>query len=609
MVSDCKNPQLVSFKPTRPSAIAEEGSECPQDRPEDMDQRRAAVWSSRVRMCGALESEVVGLRSQVAELQRQTEDEILARQAAVTAKERAEENIEAVERQRQEVVVTMNNMSSAFREHNMALEQENSRLAAEVARLNAERGPSSASASGSEGVLRAALAGFSTGVGACSLEELRNAIGSVTALLEEARRELSAREHRERRAAYERLYEALESEDEESLVAAMAEARRNDVDEVDIDKAAAKLEVLRTLTAEEREARKEHRRITDAKRRAFVLVKNDDPISLEKLLQGLGGDVDWKAWRDHSGRTLILCARMHAASQVIQYLERLRGQPTTSPRFVPAPDPAAVSATCRESPAPGSGAPEGTNERGKHEQSAGAILPGVLPRHGDRAGGFSSGHWSSLSTMDPETPTAKSEPDSSSRCLERSCGSSKPSFCEGHAGERPLLDGRCLPADGALDASTTGVAAWRSVARGASMSPKAPEAVDDEELMWRQAGFRAVVQNDTAKLQEVLGKVPQEVWSTWQNKAGKDLITLAQERGSSAAYAVMARAMGLIQERKHAKLEAGDSLWVMVPGDMQPRRATAVKAASEDDEEVLVEYWDGDAPPCRVPHVLVSKLS
>jgi len=215
-----------------------------------------------------------------------------------------------------------------------------------------------------------------------------------------------------------------------------------------------------------------------------------------------------------------------------------------------------------------------------------------------------------------ESPvTTRSETDSS-RCGEPERSSSKISLHEGRVDEAPL------PFAGAPNSTSTSA----NFAPDAKARPPTPQAAaakkdvprnlvpesglsDAAELAWRQASFRAVVQNDITKLQEVLSEVPQEVWQAWENKAGKDLITLAQERGSSSAYAVLARAMGLLQERKHSKLEAGDSLWVMVPGEVQPRRATAVKGASEDDEDVLVEFWDGDAPASRVPHVLVSKLT
>jgi len=60
------------------------------------------------------------------------------------------------------------------------------------------------------------------------------------------------------------------------------------------------------------------------------------------------------------------------------------------------------------------------------------------------------------------------------------------------------------------------------------------------------------VQNDAGSLADLLAGVPVEVWSRWQNKAGKDLVSLSQERGSSAAYAVLVRALGIVQERRQA---------------------------------------------------------
>lgn len=90
-------------------------------------------------------------------------------------------------------------------------------------------------------------------------------------------------------------------------------------------------------------------------------------------------------------------------------------------------------------------------------------------------------------------------------------------------------------------------------------------------------------------------------------EAGKDLISLSQERGASLAYSALARALGVLVERKHSSLEHGAAVWIHEPGEMQPRRATVARAARADAREVLVEFWDGDAPEMWVQRALVSK--
>ena len=80
-----------------------------------------------------------------------------------------------------------------------------------------------------------------------------------------------------------------------------------------------------------------------------------------------------------------------------------------------------------------------------------------------------------------------------------------------------------------------------------------------EEEKLKARALRAVVQDDFVTLGEVLNLAPVEKWSKWENKAGKDLLTLSQERGSSSAYSALARALGLNLSRLSTKLRASAS--------------------------------------------------
>merc|ERR1712110_1140451 len=105
------------------------------------------------------------------------------------------------------------------------------------------------------------------------------------------------------------------------------------------------------------------------------------------------------------------------------------------------------------------------------------------------------------------------------------------------------------------------------------------------------------VKDDPVELLSVLEKVPLEIWSNWTNKAGKDMLTLSQERGSSFAYSAVAKALGLVQEMKRDTFEEREAVWIFKQGDVQPLRATVMEDTPEEAEQILVEYWDGDAPP------------
>merc|ERR1711963_1338431 len=109
-----------------------------------------------------------------------------------------------------------------------------------------------------------------------SNEQLQVAIAAVEALLTEAKREQSARQLREQRAAYERLHTAETQGDEHLLAEAIAEARRTCIDDEDIGRAEERLHQLRSLTDEQKAAKVAKELEAQRKARAFLLVKKDD---------------------------------------------------------------------------------------------------------------------------------------------------------------------------------------------------------------------------------------------------------------------------------------------------------------------------------------------
>jgi hypothetical protein len=143
------------------------------------------------------------------------------------------------------------------------------------------------------------------------------------------------------------------------------------------------------------------------------------------------------------------------------------------------------------------------------------------------------------------------------------------------------------------------------------------EASADEETMERVPegdeaelkvqAMRAVVGDDTKSLAEVLERLPVDIWSTWQNKAGRDLLTLSQERGSYSAYSLLARHLGLLKEAIREAFEDRENVWVIVKGELQPRRATVLRNATEEADSILVEFWDGYEPPIEVERCFVMK--
>ncbi|CAE8620864.1 unnamed protein product [Polarella glacialis] len=131
---------------------------------------------------------------------------------------------------------------------------------------------------------------------------------------------------------------------------------------------------------------------------------------------------------------------------------------------------------------------------------------------------------------------------------------------------------------------------------------------EEEQAELKVKAFRNVVQDDMVALGEILDRLSVDVWSTWQNKAGKDLLTLSEERGSSGAYSVLAKRLGLVQERQRESFEERESVWIFLQGEVQPLRATVLEDTPEEADDVLVEYWDGDAPATRMDKCMVRKM-
>lgn len=135
-----------------------------------------------------------------------------------------------------------------------------------------------------------------------------------------------------------------------------------------------------------------------------------------------------------------------------------------------------------------------------------------------------------------------------------------------------------------------------------------PEISETEVEKLKAQALRAVVQDDCPSLAEVLKLVRRSVWSRWENKAGKDLLTLSQERGSSMAYSMLAKSLGMVKEVKREFYEERQTVWVFVNGDIQPRRATVMEDTPEECDDVLLEFWDGNDPPERVERCLIRAM-
>lgn len=424
-----------------------------------------------------------------------------------------------------------------LKKENAELKEAPKKLEQQLQELRAEREASQASPSaggGSESRLRSVMTS-----GKATVDELRSAIASVEAVLDEARRELDRKQLRERRAAFEHLYHAIDKADEDMLEQAIQAAQAADVDDEDILKAQNKLLELQMMSPEERAARAARQRQTQQKKDAFQMVKKDDAEGLAALLDHLEEGVSWEDWRDYAGRTLVRCAA------------DLR-----------APNAQVVIA-----------------ERAKAKRNSGAFLRQQTP---PREAALLSTPPGAISGADSEVPR-KSPGEVSITAMSPQ-------------------DTRRASAPALL------VKAADFVVDDPAEDDAKPEISNDEAEKLKAQALRAVVQDDCPSLADVLKIVRRTVWSRWENKAGKDLLTLSQERGSSMAYSMLAKSLGMVKEVKREFYEERQTVWVFVNGDIQPRRATVMEDTPEECDDVLLEFWDGDDPPERVERCLIRAM-
>eukprot|EP00929_Paragymnodinium_shiwhaense_P013149 TRINITY_DN121015_c0_g1_i1.p1 TRINITY_DN121015_c0_g1~~TRINITY_DN121015_c0_g1_i1.p1 ORF type:complete len:678 (-),score=184.31 TRINITY_DN121015_c0_g1_i1:227-2260(-) len=476
-----------------------------------------------------------------------------------------------------------------------------------TARQQASAGVATSGSNCSESRLRAAMNNR-----AITTAELKQAIGGARALVEEAERELGRAQHRERRDAYEKLLHAMGLEDEAQLQAALEQARRVELPVEDVAKGESKLIELQLMTPEEKAARQARQLEKERKKDAFHYVKTDNKEALEELIDSMDGDASWQDWRDYAGRSLWRFANQLNVATVQAYLAEQLGMEHALPKRTSL----------------------------EHHKSGGLSRQCSIGSEDGHAGLMnrtSSGAVASVSRQNssdvpPMTPEggAKKSPEEAEPAASAQGGSAGAAASTQGYGQERARSVRLLSqpsfeesdGDSGKDVPVSTVtnhiiASPEPLSRRETsgkklhtMSMRASYSVNGDEPMaeMKASALRAVAQDDVEALEEVLLDVPSDVWASWQNKAGKDLITLAEERGSTEAYSWLAEKLGLLKELERTHFEERDTVWVFEAGEVQPRRATVLEDTPEASDDVLVEFWDGDSDPVRMDRCLVRKM-
>jgi len=429
---------------------------------------------------------------------------------------------------------------------------------------------------GAEGKLRAAMT-----KGATTTPELKEAIGAVEALLGEAKRELAGKQLRERRAAYEVLHAAMDRGEETQLIQALEQARRAEVEADDLSTAEAKLAALQSLTEEQKAAKVAKERRLRSKEQAFLYIKRDDADALRQLLASVeefesandtAAGMRWRDWKDHAGRPLLRCAQELRSSRAHAMLKVLLNKQAEEDKAKRATLAATTWGNIALSEAARASLPKptGSSER----------VPTASPERTERC------------------PPAQEEPVRHSVA-----GAQFTSFLPDMT---PVGKQTSFAPETTPEAPTPSNDAFGSPIEGVCLATPIKPPENETEL--RTKAFRAVVADDVKALAEVIvDAVPKELWSEWQNKAGKDLLTLSEERGSSGAYSLLAKALGLLKERIRETYEEREAVWVLFAGAVQPRRATVMEDTDTEANDILLEFWDDDEPASMVDRNFVLK--
>uniref|UniRef100_A0A7S1FDN8 Uncharacterized protein n=1 Tax=Noctiluca scintillans TaxID=2966 RepID=A0A7S1FDN8_NOCSC len=462
--------------------------------------------------------------------------------------------------------------------------------------------------SGPEARLRAALTNGTT-----TTHELRSAIQCSASLLEEAKRELASKEHRDRRAAHEHLYAAIALDQAVELEAAIEQARLVNVELEDVVKGEEKLAELRALSDDqlaEKHFRKDQARL---KKEAFHLVKKDDVPSLKTLIEGLDDRVQWRDWKDYAGRSLWKCAHDLHATTVQEFLAPVLGKSPPSVRE----DFARIATP--EGPERRPDASKAACERRSVTFSEEAIEVEVQKEmdwklqenegQGDTA-------WYTLPSEDDgvqivvdhvrQAPVSEACCDVQKEVLQETLDELATTPARSDLSCTISWTSRKTTADNLWNVDS-GWSSPRPRSDQSSPCVLTPTSADESEL--RTKALRAAARDDSKALTEVLAAVDVDVWSKWKNRAGQDLLSLSEARQSSDAYSLLASALGLLHELPRETFIASETVWVFVADEVMPKRATVLDDIATAEDAIQVEFWDGDVPSQKVERCRVRKMT
>jgi len=89
---------------------------------------------------------------------------------------------------------------------------------------------------------------------------------------------------------------------------------------------------------------------------------------------------------------------------------------------------------------------------------------------------------------------------------------------------------------------------------GVDSTCSTPCRAEDSIAIKKSKAFQAAAQDDVRAFNDIIDSVSVDIWSKWENQAGRTLLTLSQERSSDAVHAQVAKALALPSSSSSSKI-------------------------------------------------------
>merc|ERR1712137_931566 len=352
-----------------------------------------------------------------------------------------------------------------------------------------------------------------------------------------------------------------------TLSAAIVVAEQADVDAVDLARAEEKLKTLHAMTPEQHAAKAADEILRKQKRTAFTLVKKNDVTKFKELIDEVGEGVSWRDWRDPFGRTVWRCAKDLRALKMQEFLEQLGVGDEAKIQRPTVQTLRQIGKQHQQQEQKEQQRQQGREDMNQTqcisvpERTVDAPIVEQNPTPDLSECLAHSGRYSNCSTCPARDSTAMLHP-----IEQQQQGQEQ----QQQQQQEDLNQTQCIPGDEHREDATVAEQnpnldlseCLSSVGMDSFCSSPCP--AEDPLAVAKSKAFRAAAQDDCGTLNEIIESISIAIWSKWENRAGKTLLTLSEERRSPSVHLRLAKAFGIAKQLKRESFEVGECVWVYI---------------------------------------------